>query len=348
MSVYPWDQRFVREAELLARLSHPGLPRLLGRGVLRHVSGVEHPWLAMEWVEGTPLYTWAERHAPSGQQVCQVLAQVARTLEAVHAMNAVHRDVKGDNVLVREADGRAMLIDFGSWHYQGATRLTWQSLPPSTLAYLSAEASLFYLRLVRDRDAYYAPAPADDVYALGVTAYRLVMGEYPPPMEPHEDEEGHWHVTSADPRPLLESNARVEPRLRELIVRMLSASPQERGTMAELAEALEAAAVPQPRPEVSTERAESPKPHVREQAQNCWPVLIAAGVAVLLLWPARPEFQHMSASGPRSSTSEAPDAGPAAVGDTSPTVPPASADTEAEAHHPGSTVPAASRSGQGR
>jgi len=330
VSVYPWDQRFVREAELLARLSHPGVPRLLGRGVLRHVSGVEHPWLAMEWVEGTPLYAWAQRHAPTSEQVARVLAQVARGLEAVHAANAVHRDVKGDNVLVREADGQAVLIDFGSGHYQGATRLTWQALPPSTLEYHSAQASLFYLGLVRNRDAYYAPTPADDAYALGVTAYRLVMGEYPPPMEPHQDEEDNWHVTSADPRPLLEGNARVAPRLRELIVRMLSASPQERGTMAELAEALESAAVPQPRPEASAEKTESPEPHVPKQAQWFWPALVAAGAAALLLWPARPAPQHVSASGPGSSAYQAPDAGPAAVGDTSPTVPPASAETPLE------------------
>jgi serine/threonine protein kinase len=243
LAVYPWDQRFAREAELLSRLSHhPGVPRLLGRGLWRHAPGVEHPYLVMEWVEGTPLYDWARQHEPAGRQVLQLLAQLARVLEALHAAGGVHRDVKGDNVLVRHVDGRVVLIDFGSGHFQGATRLTWQSLPPCTLAYLSAEASLFYIRSVRDRDAYYPPTPADDVFALGVTAYRLVMGEYPPPMEPHQDDAGCWHVTSPDPRPLLEANSRVEPKLRELILRMLSAAPEARGTAAELARALEAAA----------------------------------------------------------------------------------------------------------
>jgi serine/threonine protein kinase len=59
IALYPWDARVVREAEQLSRLDHPSIPRLLGRGVLRHVFGVEHPWFAMEWVEGTSLYAWA-------------------------------------------------------------------------------------------------------------------------------------------------------------------------------------------------------------------------------------------------------------------------------------------------
>jgi serine/threonine protein kinase len=132
LSVLPWDARFAREAQLLSRLSHPGIPRLLDSGMLRHPSGLEHPFLVMEWVEGTALYAWAEQHSPSGPQVCRVLAQLARTLEVLHAAGAVHRDVKGDNVLVRLSDRLPVLIDFGSCHFQGAERLTWQSLAPHT------------------------------------------------------------------------------------------------------------------------------------------------------------------------------------------------------------------------
>jgi serine/threonine protein kinase len=94
--------------------------------------------------------------------VWRVLAQVARALEAVHAVGAVHRDGKGDNVLVRLSDRRAVLIDFGLSHLQGAQRLTWQALPPVTLAYLSPQAWPVYLR-------------SQHHYVLGVTAYRLVM-----------------------------------------------------------------------------------------------------------------------------------------------------------------------------
>jgi serine/threonine protein kinase len=319
VSLLPWDGRLAREAELLSRLSHPSIPRLLDRGGPQSTSGAEYPFIVMEWVEGTPLYAWAEQHALSYQQGCRVLAQVARALEHAHAAGAVHRDVKGENVLVRLSDRRAVLIDFGSCHFQGAERLTWQSLPPVTLAYLSPQAGLFYLRLLHHPDSYYPPSPADDLYALGVTAYRLVMGEYPPPWEARKDEQGSWRVTSPDLRPLLENNPQVEPQLREVIVRLLSEAPEARGTATQVAEALEAVG--------GDECLERSKPPARARAWRPWLALGAVGTCAVLLWHSQPALLplgHESASMPRASDSHAPDAGTAAVGDTSPTEPQAS------------------------
>jgi len=228
VSLLPWDARFAREAEVLSRLSHPSIPRLLDRGEMRPASGADYPFIVMEWVEGPPLYAWAEQQARSTGEVCRVLSQLARALEAVHGAGAVHRDVKGDNVLVRLSDRRGVLTDFGSCHLEGAARLTWKSLPPVTPAYLSPQAGLFHVRSLHHPDSYYPPSPADDLYALGVTAYRLVMGQYPPPLDARQDEQGAWRVTSPDVRPLLESNSRVEPRLREVISRLLSDAPEAR------------------------------------------------------------------------------------------------------------------------
>ncbi|HEX8701821.1 MAG TPA: serine/threonine-protein kinase, partial [Myxococcaceae bacterium] len=179
VSLLLWNARVKREVELLSRLSHPSIPRLLDRGGSLPPSSAEYPYFVMEWVQGPKLYAWAEQHAPSEKQVCRVLAQVARALEAVHAAGAVHRDVKGDNVLVRLSDRRAVLIDFGSCHVQGAQRLTWQALPPVTPDYLSPRAWLVFIRSQLYEEGYYEPSPADDLYALGVMAYRLVMGQYP-------------------------------------------------------------------------------------------------------------------------------------------------------------------------
>jgi serine/threonine protein kinase len=344
LALYPWDARFAREAELLARLRHPNIPRLLDRGLLRHASGAEHPFFIMEWVDGTPLYSWAQQHAPSHRQMCQLLAQLARALQALHATGAVHRDVKGDNVLVRHSDGQAVLIDFGSGHFQGATRLTWQSLAPGTPAYQSAQACLFHIRSVRERDSYYPPSPADDLFALGVTAYRLLMGHYPPPMDVQQDEEGTWHVKSPDPRPLLESNPRLPPLLRQWLLRLLSDAPEARGTAALLAQALETVAgedVPGPQPALPPaagasppnasppvgggELPQRPSPSPRSRSWKPWLVLAAAAGAALLLWSLPPVPAHLSASAPRASGSHVPDAGSAAVGDASPTSPLASA-----------------------
>ncbi len=80
---------------------------------------------------------------------------------------------------------------------------------------------------------------ADDLFALGVTACRLVTGQYPQLAEPRKDEHGLWHVDSVVPPAALLKDERIEPRLRTWILRLLSVRPEERGTAAQLAEALE-------------------------------------------------------------------------------------------------------------
>jgi hypothetical protein len=306
VSLLLWNARMEREVELLSRLNHPSVPRLLDRGGTLLPSVKEYPFFVMEWVQGTPLYLWAEQQSPTGEQVYRVLAQVARALEAVHAAGAVHRDVKGDNVLVQLSDRRAVLIDFGSCHFQGAQQLTWQALPPVTLAYLSPQAWRVYLRSQHHEEDYYAPSPEDDLYALGVTAYRLVMGQYPPRFEVQQDEQGIWQVTGPDIRPLLESNPRVAPPLREVMVRLLSDAPEQRGTAAQVAQALEAAAGGEERPACS-------RPSVRTRAWKPWLTVAAAGACAVWLWSAKWE--------PRAFNAQVPDAGSVGVGDTSSTGP---------------------------
>ncbi|MDY7233185.1 serine/threonine protein kinase [Hyalangium rubrum] len=239
LALHPEDPRFEREVKLLSSLRHPSVPRFHGHGGWRHPSGAVHPYLAMQWIHGRPLYDWAAQRNPSSRQVLRVLAQVARALEAVHAVHAVHRDVKGGNVLVRPADGRVFLTDLGSGHYAGASSLTQQVLPPGTPAYRSPEAWRFVQRFGHDSSARYAATPADDLFALGVTACRLVTDEYPPSTEPGEDTAGLWRVDSEGPRPPAAINFRVELRLNALILQLLSARPEARGTSAELARTLE-------------------------------------------------------------------------------------------------------------
>ncbi|HEX8702993.1 MAG TPA: protein kinase, partial [Myxococcaceae bacterium] len=242
LALHPEDPRFSREAAVLSRLDHPSIPLVLDHGRWRHSSGVPYPYLTMAWIEGTPLYDWARQHNPTSLQVLRLLAHLARALQAVHKASAVHRDVKGDNVLVRHEDTRAVLTDFGSSNHRGAFRLTWKTQPPGTPAYRSPEAWHFLLRFGLASDAHYLATPADDVFALGVTAYRLVTGQYPPSTEPGQPEAEVWNPEGSGPKPPQALNPRVAPQLGALILRMLSAAPEARGTAKELAEALELAA----------------------------------------------------------------------------------------------------------
>ncbi|MDC0710055.1 serine/threonine-protein kinase [Stigmatella sp. ncwal1] len=239
LALRPDDPRFERESELLSRVNHPHVPRLYGQGVWVSPGGASFPYVVMEWVPGVTLYDWAARSPFSSLQAFRLLAQVARALAATHAVGGVHRDVKGNNVLVNSEGARALLMDFGSGCYPGAKRLTWQSGPPGTFQYWSPEALRFQWRFRFQSDAHYEAGPADDVYALGMTAYRLVTGRYPPPLSPEALEAAPGQRPS-QARP--EQVARVSPELAALIRRMLSDIPSERGSAAEIAQALEHAA----------------------------------------------------------------------------------------------------------
>jgi hypothetical protein len=238
------DERFAREAWLLSHALSPYIPRLYDEGVWEHPSG-PFPYVVMEWVEGESLYGWAGRRNPTSRQVLGLLAHVARALEATHAAGAVHRDVKGTNILVRPADGRAFLIDFGAGHYRGAATLTSKLLPPGTPGYRSPEAWGFLNVFSRHPTVLYAASACDDLFALGVTAYRLVTDKYPPLTQPEEPGAEVWREGGKGPRAPRELNPRVSAELDSLVRQLLAVAPVERfgGHARKAAEALEQAAL---------------------------------------------------------------------------------------------------------
>jgi serine/threonine protein kinase len=242
LALHPRDERFEREWELLSRINHPNVPRLEGRGVWQHSSG-NYPYLVMQWVAGVPLYEWSAQRNPTSRQVLRLLAQVARALEATSKVEGLHRDVKGDNVLVRLADERAFLTDFGAGVYRGAATLTLQVLPPGTPNYRCPEAWEYQRVFALHPSAHYRASVCDDLFALGVTAYRLVTDEYPPPTDPELKGSEVWKRGGPGPRPPRELNANVCEELNALILRLLG--PPERrfkGQFKQAAEALEHAA----------------------------------------------------------------------------------------------------------
>jgi eukaryotic-like serine/threonine-protein kinase len=98
--------RLVGEATAMARLSHPNVVTVHDVGMMDG-----HPFLAMEYVEGQTLGEWRRAAPRSVRQVLDVMAAVARGLEAAHAAGIVHRDVKPHNILV--AGSRVLVTDFG-------------------------------------------------------------------------------------------------------------------------------------------------------------------------------------------------------------------------------------------
>jgi len=162
------QERFEREAELLARLSHPALPRFHDWGVTLDGYG----WLAIELVRGVPLSQFALRPA---WELIPILIPVAEALAAVARAGIVHRDVAPDNVLVALENGRfaPKVIDFGvakdllvsaaaghlTQHGAFLGKLTYA--PPEQLLGLPKGQSLDFRA---------------DVYSFGLTVWELFAG----------------------------------------------------------------------------------------------------------------------------------------------------------------------------
>jgi hypothetical protein len=239
----------------------------LDHGAWQAPGGLLHPFLVMQWVDGEPLYEHACQHPPSHAQVLRWLAQLTEALAAFHAQGAVH-PMKGANVRVRRSDGRAVLMGCGTG---------------TSLAYLSPESWLFERQFSRAATARYHSTPADDLYALGVIACRLLTGEYPELAAPSKDEHGTWRRGTVHLPLALLSGLHAEPTLRDVVRRLLSVPRDQRGSAAQWAEALEQAAsraVPEaPPPSVTLKRPLSPWRGWR------WAALAAGLAMAVWAWP---------------------------------------------------------------
>ncbi len=157
LALHPEDPRFAREVALLSRCHHLSIPRLVDHGSWHSPSSTLHPFLVMQWVDGSPLYEQARLHTPAPARVRLWLAHLAQALAVLHSQGALHRDLKGDNILVRRCDDRAMLMDFGTGLYPGAAALTPAMGFPGTPLYRSPESWLFEIAIPRQ---HHRPLPA--------------------------------------------------------------------------------------------------------------------------------------------------------------------------------------------
>ncbi|HSP78242.1 MAG TPA: serine/threonine-protein kinase [Myxococcaceae bacterium] len=226
-----------RELTILLHLRHRNVVKLVG-----HAEGPEQApeylVLIMEYVKGRTLYEWAQQENPSAREVARMVLELSRALGAVHAAGVLHRDFKGDNVLVRDEDGEPVLVDFGVSAVPWAPRVTREGLAPCTPAYRSPECVRYLVDVERPLDAPYPYTTADDLYALGVTLYVLLTDAYPSSGADKLDL--MREIAREVPRAPHERNRRVPRALSELCMRMLEKEPQARFASAEaLGEALE-------------------------------------------------------------------------------------------------------------
>ncbi|HEX8876286.1 MAG TPA: serine/threonine-protein kinase [Phycisphaerales bacterium] len=162
--------RFLREAELLARMDHPGIARVYESGIASLPGGAQ-AYIVIEHVPGLPLNRYAAVHDLTIPKTIELIAAVCDAVAYSHAHGILHRDLKPSNVLVDDR-GNPRLIDFGlafTLHDEHGTQPTLAPEIVGTLAYMSPEYASGLIH----------GSPTSDVYSLGVMAYELLSGRRP-------------------------------------------------------------------------------------------------------------------------------------------------------------------------
>ncbi len=164
-------QRYFREAKNTARLVHPNIVQVVGADV---VEGIYY--LAMQYIDGTTLAAVAKTGRLTPHQSVRYVHMVARALHYAHAKNIIHRDVKPGNVMI-DQDDIARLMDFGLVReVEAADKDPDEKDRPLTTAGLMLGTPQYMPPEQWSGEEVDSRA---DLYALGVTLYFLLTGEYP-------------------------------------------------------------------------------------------------------------------------------------------------------------------------
>jgi serine/threonine-protein kinase len=201
--------RYKREMDIGARLTHPGIQRQL--------SGNDQPYMVLEYVEGESLRSYLRlQHRLTVDQAVGIASQLAETLEYVHAHGVVHRDLKPENILI-QPDGNVKLMDFGIALRLASRRLTFSHLTNAvgTPDYMAPEQ----VRGERGDER-------TDVYALGVLLFELLTGRVPYPADDHL--EAMKQKVETEPPLVRRLRPEVPEPVQAIVYRALRRRPAER------------------------------------------------------------------------------------------------------------------------
>ena len=230
----PLDQaRLLREAQALARLSHPNVVAVHDVGT----TDDGQVYIAMEFITGVTLRTWLEDQPRPRAEILRVLQQAGRGLAAAHAVGLIHRDFKPDNVMVA-ADGHAWVFDFGlarsTADVEPATARAADPDPASVMASGQRPiSSMTVAGTVLGTPGYMAPEQHDgeladartDVFSFCVTLYEALYSERPFAGETYGELVAYVRAGEVRAAPL---GLQVPAWLRQILLRGLSSVPSDR------------------------------------------------------------------------------------------------------------------------
>ena len=217
--------RFLREARTAAVLNHPNICPIYETD---EADGT--PFLAMALLKGETLEELIEKGPLPLKDALDFSRQVADGLQAAHAQDIVHRDIKPDNIFV-SPDGRATIMDFGLARLTQASRLSRSDQTVGTAAYMSPEQVLG-----SDADA------RSDLWAFGVTLHQMLSATLP--FSGVHITEVLYSIVNEDPAALPDE---IPSEIQRIIGKLLSKEPAERYQNAsELLQAIDELQAPDP------------------------------------------------------------------------------------------------------
>ncbi|WZO99343.1 protein kinase [Isosphaeraceae bacterium EP7] len=212
-------KRFTHEAQILARLHHPGIAPVYEAGL----ADDGQPFFAMEFIRGLPLDQYADRHGLDLDARVGLVARVCDAVQHAHDRGVIHRDLKPANILVEEA-GQPKVLDFGVARATDADLLTGAGLTRTgqvlgTPNYMSPE------QVTAD------PAAIDrraDVYALGVILFELAAHRLPYRLEDRNLAEAARLILEQDPPRLGSLDPELRGDVETIVAKALEKDPARR------------------------------------------------------------------------------------------------------------------------
>ncbi len=211
-------ERFEQEARASSRVRHPNAINVTDYGIAKNKT----PYLVMELIEGHTVRELLREFGPFPvPRVVHILGQVCGALEAAHSVGVIHRDIKPDNIIISEYDGRdwVEVVDFGvakiQEDFNRRSALTGANFIIGTPRYMSPEQC--------------EEQPVDarsDIYSLGIVVYEMLAGQAP--FDGGSSTRLLMAHVAEPPPPLRQKRPDISPEIESIVMRALEKNPDRR------------------------------------------------------------------------------------------------------------------------